>query len=1071
MARTYSRQRVRVVKKGGFFGKFVSFFLGLILGIAILGGALFGAGYYAYKNPLNKTVNTIDKYANTNLYATLFGTTDDLGNQVGGYLNKKYAEMTIREMIPDVTAAVDALSGEGTLADINEITPKADEIVDKLLDKAASYSIPLDKETLMTTKINELPDYILTQAKSMPLGDLLELAKMEKDALYYALCYGEEGVDYVMNGDEVEPISTPRSLDDLLTKGLNGVVESMTLQAAAGKNLDLTDNLMCTLAFGSANRYEIVDGKPIMKQIAYVLDDKGEGAKLYGDDGKAVEGTFANDTLTLEDGTVQYLVEVTTSDNTFAQEAIAAGKVVYHAYTDENRTEAALYKKTSVGALLKNPMGMVEGVTLDTFIPVNKDTHAVLLAMMYGSDGYYLDENKTPVPTASCKTIGDLRANSTDLINGVYLKDVLPVTASSPAVMLYLAYGEKGVDYTIDSQGKIDCDNPRTFGDLSQNSDAIINDMPLKEALGVNSKSHPVVIALAYGTKGTDYTIEDKGVDEEGDGDNLSIVPAATAPTRTLSQLLGSGSATLLNQLQLSDALGLDNSSHKILLALAFGSDGYEFDSNGDAIAKDGATPTTLGALSGSGSQTLIENLYLADALGLNKDSHKILLALAFGADGYEFDREDNAIPKDGVTPTKLSQLMGSGATTLIEGIYLSDALGLNRNSHSVLLSLAFGVGGYEFDNEGNAIPKDGVTPRTLSALMGGGSGTLINEIPLTDVIPANPNDELTMHLLYGRKDIHYAVNGNEITSLQKRILLHNGVWYNEYGEPLTGSVSENTYTAADGAVYTIDDAGITQEIHLKETKVVDDTTDPVTTKEVINTYEAQVYYLSQNGKAVYYTPTTIGDMGAGSDVLSSMTSRITISELLGKETVENHFLLQHVANETINTMSVAVDNLSFQQVYKQDIYVNGVDDSQGMHGMWQYLLHDDETGKEVELTFADLDQLADNMAANIQKATLKDLVAHKIVNVSENTMNLAIERDESGDAVLLGTRMIKSYTLETNPLTGKEMAVPSAYYELPDDIKAMTGKPTVGEFTVEEMMAYVDAMMTTIDFYQKNLS
>ncbi len=1031
MSRYYPNQKrkVKVVKKGGFFGKFVSFLLGVFMGASAVVGGIAGVGYYVATKPVGNTVQKVDKYASTDFYKTLFGGVDENGKPINGMLNDKYAKMTVEEMVADVTETMQALSEDGTLADVNEISPLVEKYVDSLLNKTAEYAISLDKTTVMSKPLKELPDYLLTQAKNTPLGDLLASANlMKKDALFYALFYGEEGVDYVMKDGKPEmlPGKTPLTIDSFSTLGLNGILDSISLESVAGDKLDVTDAVACVLLYGAAHRYQIKDGKAVMKQMAYVLDDRGSGAKLYDDNGNEVKGTLVGDKLTLEGGSVQYLQTATTSDNSFASDAIAAGKVVYHVFYDENKEQKALYPKTSISSLTGNPMGMLDSITLDTFFPVNKDTHTVLLSMMFGSDGYYFDESGNPVPTAPCKTISELRTNSANLINEIYLKDVLPVTASSPSVMLYLAYGEKGVDYTIDpNTNEIICANPRTFGDLSTNSDSIINDLPLKEALGVNSKSHPVVIALAYGTKGKDYTIENKGVDEEGDGDTLTIVPAIGATTRKLSDLLGSGSTTLFNELQLADALGLNSGSHKILLSLAFGSGGYTFDNNGDAVAKDGAIVTTLGMLSGSGSQTLIESLYLADALGLNKQSHPILLSLAFGSDGYTFDETTGeAIAKDGVTPTLLSGLMGSGASSLIENIYLHDALDLKQGAHDVLLTLAFGSNGYEFDENGKAVPKDGVTPHKLSDLMGNGSGEIINKIALTDLIkPTNPEEDLfVMFLLYGKKDVRYELDANKnVIMKQQWICQEGGKLYNEYGDELVDhTLVGNVYTTADGQSYQTEAGTVT-----------------------VNGATKNVYLLlNADGSKKLFPVTKLGDIVGDHSAFSNLTEHITVREVLG-DTGDNK-LLRTLGNETIASLPQKINELTVMTVYKEEITF---DEHGNIEGKWRYLLT--KNGQPTDYKLTELENLILNMQENITKATLNELHTDQMITLQDPTIL---------DKKLL-TQISTTITVAGTPITITEPIAAT----IPENA-------TYGDLTVQQMLDYMTAMFTAVAAFEEKM-
>ena len=98
-------------------------------------------------------------------------------------------------------------------------------------------------------------------------------------------------------------------------------------------------------------------------------------------------------------------------------------------------------------------------------------------------------------------------------LNGIYIKDVLSVTAESSPILLTLAYGEEGVDFEI-IEGNIVMlggARPKTIGDLSLSLDdlkisSLIDIVTDKEAAasgGTLQASHPLMQAIA------DWTIND----------------------------------------------------------------------------------------------------------------------------------------------------------------------------------------------------------------------------------------------------------------------------------------------------------------------------------------------------------------------------------------------------------------------------------------------------------------------------------------------------------------------------------------------------------------------------------
>lgn len=98
-------------------------------------------------------------------------------------------------------------------------------------------------------------------------------------------------------------------------------------------------------------------------------------------------------------------------------------------------------------------------------------------------------------------------------LNGIYIKDVLSVTAESSPILLTLAYGEEGVDFEI-VEGNIVMlggARPKTIGDLSLSLDDlkisslvdIVTDEEAAASGGTLQASHPLMQAIA------DWTIND----------------------------------------------------------------------------------------------------------------------------------------------------------------------------------------------------------------------------------------------------------------------------------------------------------------------------------------------------------------------------------------------------------------------------------------------------------------------------------------------------------------------------------------------------------------------------------
>jgi hypothetical protein len=300
------------------------------------------------------------------------------------------------------------------------------------------------------------------------------------------------------------------------------------------------------------------------------------------------------------------------------------------------------------------------------------------------------------------------------------------------------------------------------------------------------------------------------------------------------------------------------------------------------------------------------------------------------------------------------------------------------------------------------------------------------------------------MYLLYGKENIHYSVDADDnVTMLQKQIAIDGDVVYNEYGEKLAGytlDTANETYVAPDGTQYKyVASAGLTLTTE-------DDTS-------------ADVYYLTNlNGTAVYFSKTTLGDMAGSNNVISSLTKRITLKEVIDEETMNSNIFFKHVQDETIETLPDAVNSLTLQQVYEKDIYKTDADgnfldkngnvttnkDEYAVEHEWWYLLHDEaiceaDHGASCDknciqdYNVTQLSKLISNMRKNIECASLRQLKEDGMIDALDDaTLNSSVKTS------------IKGVSIDMSGLPA--------------------GKTKLGEFTVVEMLNYVNAIFKVIE-------
>ena len=244
-----------------------------------------------------------------------------------------------------------------------------------------------------------------------------------------------------------------------------------------------------------------------------------------------------------------------------------------------------------------------------------------------------------------------------------------------------------------------------------------------------------------------------------------------------------------------------------------------------------------------------------------------------------------------------------SGAVSLVEDMYLKDVLDIDISSDKMLISLAYGVENEDY----KIVEENGVRkiesikpPRTVGDLRDYGED-LIHEIYLRDVIDAEPDDKITMYILYGKKDLHYSVgNGNAITMLQKQVAVVGNQVYNEYGDVLIGNLTNNTFTEND-KTYTLSTA----------------TGETLTT--VDNTTATLYYVVDENGKEVNFPYITLGDLKGNSPILENLTTRLTIADVLADNAFENKTLLSKLKDTTIKDLPSKMETMTVGDIYGDD--------------------------------------------------------------------------------------------------------------------------------------------------------
>ena len=99
-----------------------------------------------------------------------------------------------------------------------------------------------------------------------------------------------------------------------------------------------------------------------------------------------------------------------------------------------------------------------------------------------------------------------------DVMGNIVLGETLGVKpGDGNGLMMAICYGTEGVDYKVTADGKIEQlpggTKPVTLGDLTSNSDSLLERVTVEDAFGVTYQSNAAMRFLAYGTEGLNYAI------------------------------------------------------------------------------------------------------------------------------------------------------------------------------------------------------------------------------------------------------------------------------------------------------------------------------------------------------------------------------------------------------------------------------------------------------------------------------------------------------------------------------------------------------------------------------------
>ena len=338
-----------------------------------------------------------------------------------------------------------------------------------------------------------------------------------------------------------------------------------------------------------------------------------------------------------------------------------------------------------------------------------------------------------------------------------------------------------------------------------------------------------------------------------------------------------------------------------------------------------------------------------------------------------------------------MAELQGD-SETVINNIPLGQALHVDKNSHPVLIALAYGEENVDFYFDGDEVVllHDA---RTIGDFRYENKD-LLNGIYLSTLIDVDTDSTIVMYLLYGKENVHYQLRDGKVVSLQKKVAFTGGKVYNEYGEEIPNATPlANGYQVVENGETVIYRTDKTQ-FSANEIEQVEIDGVKITLQQVCD----------EAGNAIFYKGATIGDFSSENSSLDKLTSRMVLSDIV--EIDETNSILKLIADTPIDKIPDKVNELTIGDVFAKDIYftnANGQytdkngnvvsEENKVMQPIWKYMLTpENETSPRLDYKLtSDINALTENIQANIQSKTLNELAEDDVL---ENMNTTAFDKE-----------------------------------------------------------------------------
>ena len=519
--------------------------------------------------------------------------TDADGNEAIGMLPLTYTfdydEAAGKNVLTDDHGkAVSFFKVDGAYIEVRE--KESDETPSLYLQKDAAdgvwYAYPAKedcgtKEKRVLHKFTSLGDIMkgdfMGMAEGVELASLLQITA-ESEGAMIALAYGNEGVDYKITEQTDGEGNVTKTIEML------GKSKPRTIKDLRAGNVKFED-----LELGSVLKIKPHDGSnDTMINLAY-----GEEGKHY---------TFD---------------EATKKITWLPKRYIEQADGLYRA--DGNKIEDAVRGADGMWSFTEN------GVSYKTVLPDGANALGKHTFYIY-ADG---DGDKTPVCYKE-RTISDLKnLQTSDLIGGATLENMLKVNASTDGVLRSLAYGKEGVTYKIENGEVVMLPIEYSFDGTKwtdENGTEITSPSPINlgghvyEFLRTKDGHTQYVYATATDGAAGSYRVCD------------ALGAELTHKKRSIDALQSDNAKEVFNEIELRAVIP-EKIDDSINLYLLYGKEGINYeivlDSEGNKTIKLLTAPKTIASLRQTGDDSIFvklrQDLTIGELLGDKANGNKVL--------------------------------------------------------------------------------------------------------------------------------------------------------------------------------------------------------------------------------------------------------------------------------------------------------------------------------------------------------------------------------------------------------------------------------------------------------------